>query len=131
LYACQAEYALMRAAGGSIVNIASMSGSIINRGAPHASYSAAKAAVIHLSKALAVEWAGDGIRVNSVSPGYTLTEMTMHNPPGLNATFAQQTPLGRLATVGEIAGPVLFLLSSAASFITGTDLLVDGGFCAW
>lgn len=56
LYACQAEYALMRAAGGSIVNIASMSGSIINRGAPHASYSAAKAAVIHLSKALGVEW---------------------------------------------------------------------------
>lgn len=55
----------------------------------------------------------------------------MHNPPELNAMFAEQTPLGRLATADEIAGPVLFLLSSAASFITATDLLVDGGFCAW
>ena len=117
--------------GGSIVNIASMSGSIINRGVPHAGYCAAKAAVVHLSKALGVEWAGHGVRVNSLSPGYTLTELTRHNPPELNAAFSEQTPLGRMAEVNEIAGPAIFLLSAAASYVTATDLLVDGGFCAW
>lgn len=131
LYSCQAEYQLMADHGGSIVNIASMSGSIINRSAPHAAYCTAKAGVIHLSKALAVEWASKNIRVNSVSPGYTMTELTAHNPPELNASFAQQTPMGRMAQVHEIAGPVLFLLGSESSYITATDLLVDGGFTAW
>lgn len=131
MYACQAEHELMAARGGSIVNIASMSGHIVNRGVTHAAYGAAKAAVIHLSKALAVEWATAGIRVNSVSPGYTLTEMTRLNPPEVNAGFASQTPLGRLAEVEEVAEPVVFLLGERASFVTGTDLLVDGGFCAW
>lgn len=131
LFACQAEYRSMARHGGSIVNIASMSGSIINRSAPHAAYCTAKAGVIHLSKALAVEWASQGIRVNSVSPGYTMTELTAHNPPELNASFAQQTPMGRMAQVQEIAGPVLFLLGTASSYITAVDLLVDGGFTAW
>lgn len=131
MFACQAEHELMRARGGSIVNIASMSGHIVNRGVTHAAYGAAKAAVIHLSKALAVEWAPVGIRVNSVSPGYTMTAMTRTNPPEVNAGFAAQTPLGRLAEVEEVAEPVVFLLGDRASFITGTDLLVDGGFCAW
>ncbi len=131
LFACQAQYRLMAGHGGSIVNIASMSGSIINRSAPHAAYCTAKAGVIHLSKALAVEWASKNIRVNSVSPGYTMTELTAHNPPELNASFAEQTPMGRMAEVHEIAGPVLFLLGSTSSYITATDLLVDGGFTAW
>lgn len=131
MFACQAEYELMSARGGSIVNIASMSGHIVNRGVTHAAYSAAKAGVIHLSKALAVEWAPAGIRVNSVSPGYTLTAMTRLNPPEVNAGFAAQTPLGRLADVEEVAEPVVFLLGAQSSFVTGTDLLVDGGFCAW
>ena len=131
MYACQAEHALMTGHGGSIVNIASMSGHIVNRGVTHAAYSAAKAGVIHLSKALAVEWAPLRIRVNSVSPGYTMTAMTRTNPPEVNAGFAAQTPLGRLAEVEEVAEPVVFLLGAQASFVTGTDLLVDGGFCAW
>lgn len=131
MYACQAEHALMTGHGGSIVNIASMSGHIVNRGVTHAAYSAAKAGVIHLSKALAVEWAPLNIRVNSVSPGYTMTAMTRTNPPEVNAGFAAQTPLGRLAEVEEVAEPVVFLLGAQASFVTGTDLLVDGGFCAW
>jgi NAD(P)-dependent dehydrogenase (short-subunit alcohol dehydrogenase family) len=131
MFACQAEHALMAGHGGSIVNIASMSGHIVNRGVTHAAYSAAKAGVIHLSKALAVEWAPHGIRVNSVSPGYTLTAMTRLNPPEVNAGFAAQTPLGRLAEVEEVAEPVVFLLGAQSSFVTGTDLLVDGGFCAW
>jgi NAD(P)-dependent dehydrogenase (short-subunit alcohol dehydrogenase family) len=131
MFACQAEHAVMSGRGGSIVNIASMSGHIVNRGVTHAAYCAAKAGVIHLSRALAVEWAPAGIRVNSVSPGYTLTEMTRRNPPDINAGFAAQTPLARLAEVEEVAEPVVFLLGDQASFVTGTDLLVDGGFCAW
>jgi NAD(P)-dependent dehydrogenase (short-subunit alcohol dehydrogenase family) len=130
-FSCQAEHAVMGGHGGSIVNIASMSGHIVNRGVEHAGYGAAKAGVIHLSKSLGVEWAGAGIRVNSVSPGYVLTELTRHNAPGVNESFAEQTPLGRLAGVTEVAGPVLFLLGSASSFVTATDLRVDGGFTAW
>jgi NAD(P)-dependent dehydrogenase (short-subunit alcohol dehydrogenase family) len=131
-YSCQAEYAVMRGSGGAIVNIASMSGHIINRGIPaHPAYSAAKAGVIHLTKQLAVEWVADNVRLNSVSPGYVMTEMTRRNGPEMNATFAEHTPMGRLADVTEIAAPVVFLLGAGASYITGADLLVDGGFTVW
>lgn len=124
--------ALARSGGGSIVNIASISGHVVNRGVdPHVAYGAAKAGVIHLTKGLAVEWAAEGVRVNSVSPGYVRTEMTAHNPPETLAAFAEQTPLGRLAEVHEIAAPVLFLLGPGADFVTATDLRVDGGFTAW
>ena len=117
---------------GAIVNIASMSGSIVNRGLLQAHYNASKAAVAHLTKSLAMEWAGRGIRVNAISPGYTATPM--NQPAGgrrADAQFEADTPLGRMATVDELVGPTVFLLSDAASFCTGVDLLVDGGFTCW
>ena len=130
---CRAEHAAMvRAGGGAIVNIASISGSIVNPGLTQAHYNASKAAVIHLSKSLAMEWVGEGIRVNTVSPGYTLTEMNRRDAvlPMLER-FRAQTPMGRLAEVEEMVGPTVFLLSEGASYITGHDLVVDGGLTCW
>ncbi len=130
---CQAEARAMLTAGsGSIVNIASMSGVIVNRGLMQAHYNSAKAAVIHLSKSLAIEWAQRGVRVNAISPGYTATPMNTR-PEMVHQTraFEEQTPMGRMAGVDELVGPAVFLSSKAASFCTGVDLLVDGGFCCW
>ena len=130
---CQAESRAMLEQGrGAIVNIASMSGSIVNRGLLQAHYNASKAAVIHLSRSLAMEWAQRGIRVNSISPGYTATPMNLRPEVAEQVTeFEADTPLGRMATVSELVGPAIFLLSDAASFCTGVDLLVDGGFTCW
>jgi NAD(P)-dependent dehydrogenase (short-subunit alcohol dehydrogenase family) len=130
---CQAEgRAMIANGGGAIVNIASMSGTIANRGLLQAHYNSAKAGVVHLSKSLATEWARHRVRVNSVSPGYTYTPMTQR-PEQVNAMegYAADTPVGRNAQPREIAAPVGFLLTEGASFITGADLLVDGGFCVW
>jgi NAD(P)-dependent dehydrogenase (short-subunit alcohol dehydrogenase family) len=130
---CQAEGRTMLSHGrGAIVNIASMSGSIVNRGLLQAHYNASKAAVSHLSRSLAMEWAHRGIRVNSISPGYTATPMNLRPEVAQQvAKFEADTPLGRMATVDELVGPAVFLLSDAASFCTGVDLLVDGGFTCW
>jgi len=85
--------------------------------------------VIHLSRSLAMEWAQRGIRVNSISPGYTGTPMNLRPEVADQvATFETDTPLGRMATVDELVVPAIFLVSDAASFCTGVDLLVDGGF---
>ena len=130
---CQAEARAMLEHGrGSIVNIASMSGSIVNRGLEQAHYNASKAGVIHLSRSLAMEWVSRGIRVNTISPGYTATPMNTR-PEMVHQTreFEAQTPMARMASVGEMVGPAVFLASDAASYCTGIDLLVDGGFCSW
>ena len=130
---CQAEARLMLPRGrGAIVNIASMSGSIVNRGLLQAHYNTSKAGVIHLTKSLAMEWAGRGLRVNAISPGYTLTPMNLR-PEVADArkVFERDTPMGRMATVEEMVGPAVFLCSRAASFVTGVDLIVDGGFVCW
>lgn len=130
---CQAQARAMFANGhGSIVNIASMSGVIVNRGLRQAHYNSAKAAVIHLSRSLAMEWSDRGIRVNSISPGYTATPMNSRPEVADQVRqFEADTPMGRMAGVEELVGPAVFLLSDASSFCTGVDLLVDGGFTCW
>jgi NAD(P)-dependent dehydrogenase (short-subunit alcohol dehydrogenase family) len=130
---CQAEGRVMLPRKrGSIVNIASMSGSIVNRGLLQVHYNTSKAGVIHLTKSFAMEWADRGLRVNAISPGYTLTPMNIR-PEVAEQTkqFAADTPMRRMATPDEMAGPAVFLCSQAASFVTGIDLIVDGGFVCW
>jgi len=130
---CRVEARAMFTRGrGSIVSVASMSGSIVNRGLLQAHYNASKAGVIHLSKSLAMEWSDRGLRVNTISPGYTLTPMNAR-PEVADARkrFEADTPLGRMATVDELVGPAVFLCSDASSFCTGIDLIVDGGFVCW
>ncbi|RWH70122.1 SDR family oxidoreductase [Mesorhizobium sp.] len=130
---CQAEARVMlpRRAG-SIINIASMSGTIVNRGLTQAHYNSSKAAVIHMSKSLAMEWADRGLRVNVVSPGYTLTPMNKRPEVAEQIKiFKRDTPMGRMAAPEEMVGPTVFLASRASSFVTGLDLIVDGGYVCW
>ncbi|GAA3522879.1 SDR family oxidoreductase [Amycolatopsis ultiminotia] len=130
---CKAEgIAMMRNGGGSIVNIGSISASIANRGLSQVHYNSAKAGVVHLTKSLAVEWSGRGVRVNAVSPGYTATPMARHPEvwPHVQA-YVKDIPLGRMAEPDELVGPAVFLLSAAGSYCTGVDLLVDGGATVW
>jgi NAD(P)-dependent dehydrogenase (short-subunit alcohol dehydrogenase family) len=124
----------MLAAGrGSIVNIASMSGLIVNRPQPQVAYNVSKAGVIMLTKSLAAEWAPLGVRVNAVAPGYVRTAMTAAR---LDTDEAKElwiggTPIGRPGEPAEIAAAVLFLLGDAASFVAGETLVVDGGYTVW
>jgi NAD(P)-dependent dehydrogenase (short-subunit alcohol dehydrogenase family) len=117
--------------GGSIVNLASVMG--LSGGLfPNASYQAAKGGVVNLTRALALEWAADGIRVNAVAPTYVNTELTAQifsNPQLLN-TVMQHTPLGRLPEADDVAAAVLYLCSDAARCITGIVLPVDSGYLA-
>ena len=132
-FSCQAEAnAMLKHGKGSIINIASMSGVIVNRGLNQVHYNASKAGVIHMSKSMAMEWVGRGVRVNSISPGYTATPMNTR-PEMVHQTkeFEEQTPMHRMASVDEMVGPAVFLASDASSYCTGVDLLVDGGFCCW
>jgi NAD(P)-dependent dehydrogenase (short-subunit alcohol dehydrogenase family) len=131
---CRAVGKIMLQQGyGSIVNIASMSGSIVNKPQPQAHYNASKAAVIMLTKSLAAEWADRNVRVNCVSPGYIGTEMTKKGMSNevWKEFWLEMTPMKRVGQPQEVANAVLFLASDAATFATGTDLIVDGGYSSW
>jgi NAD(P)-dependent dehydrogenase (short-subunit alcohol dehydrogenase family) len=118
------------AGGGSIVNIGSMSGFIVNRPQWQPAYNASKAAVHHLTKSLAVEWAPHGIRVNALAPGYVRTDMAPVDRPEFRRHWIEDCPQQRFALPEEIAPSVVFLASDAASFVTGSILVADGGYTA-
>jgi NAD(P)-dependent dehydrogenase (short-subunit alcohol dehydrogenase family) len=133
LWACSlAVGAHMRERGsGSVVNIGSISALIVNRPQMQPAYNASKAAVHHLTKSLAAEWAPLGIRVNALAPGYVKTEMAPVDRPEFKRHWIDDTPQQRYALPEEIAPSVVFLASDAASFITGSVLVADGGYTAW
>ncbi|ODV91462.1 hypothetical protein CANCADRAFT_71235 [Tortispora caseinolytica NRRL Y-17796] len=112
---------------GSLIFTASMSGHIVNFPQMQAAYNCAKAAVIHLAKSLAVEWAAFA-RVNSVSPGYIGTELSNFVDPDIRAKWQSFIPLGREADPRELVGTYLLLASDASTYTTGCDIVVDGGY---
>ena len=112
---------------GSIVNTASMSAHIINTPQTIANYCASKGGVLLLTKALAVEWAKYNIRVNCVSPGYMATELVAEMK-NMHEEWISKIPAGRLGVPEDLVGAYVYLLSDAARYTTGTDLIVDGGY---
>jgi NAD(P)-dependent dehydrogenase (short-subunit alcohol dehydrogenase family) len=134
-WCAQAEARVMLAAGyGKIINTASMSAHIANIPQRQAAYNASKAGVHHLTRTLASEWAARGVRVNSISPGYTrtlLVENLLGTPEGMKMKDAwlPLIPQGKMAEVTELQGAVVYLASGASDYMTGTDILIDGGYC--
>lgn len=116
--------------GGSINNTASMSAHIVNVPQPQCAYNASKAAVIQLTKSLAIEWARRGVRVNSLSPGYIGTELTLNSPTliPLIEKWNEMAPLGRMGRPEELAAICVYLAGDASSFTTGADFVIDGAF---
>ena len=129
---CQAEGRTMLQQGsGSIINVVSISSHTVNRPQLHGHYNAAKAGAYQLTRVCAAEWAGRGVRVNSISPGHTLTPMTAHADDDMKNAWLANTPMGRLGVPADYQGAVVFLASDASSYATGHDLVVDGGYTLW
>ncbi|KFX95930.1 hypothetical protein O988_05557 [Pseudogymnoascus sp. VKM F-3808] len=129
-----ARHMIASGKGGSIVLIGSMSGTVANRGLICPAYNASKAAVLQLARNLASEWGMHNIRVNSLSPGYIVTQMVtelFERYPERETDWPSQNMLGRLSTPEQYRGAAVFLLSDASSFMTGADLRMDGGHSAW
>ena len=117
---------------GSIVNMSSMSGFIVNRPQSQSAYNTAKAAIAHFTKSLAAEWAKYNVRVNAIAPGYIKTPMTAK---GLESEKGKEwlamTPMGRAGEPFELKGLALYLASGASSFVTGSVVQIDGGYTCW
>jgi NAD(P)-dependent dehydrogenase (short-subunit alcohol dehydrogenase family) len=119
---------MVSAGGGVIVNIGSISAMIVNRPQMQPAYNASKAAVHQLTKSLAAEWAPLGVRVNALAPGYTKTEMAPVDRPEFRARWIDDVPMQRYAFPDEYGPALVFLASDASSFVTGTTLVMDGGY---
>ena len=124
---------MLAAKSGAIVNIGSMSGFIVNKPQEQAFYNASKAAVHHLTKSLAAEWGARGVRVNAVAPTYINTPLNafVKSDPKMYDAWINGTPMGRMGEVEEIASVVLFLAGRGASLMTGSIVVVDGGYTCW
>ena len=136
-YCTQAEGRTMLAAGyGKIVNTASLSAHIVNHPQHQVAYNASKAGVLHLTRSLAAEWATRGVRVNSISPGYTRTALVdrfIQEPVGAEKypVWMDRTPMGRMGEVGDLVGAIVYLASEVSDFMTGHDMVIDGGYLTW
>ncbi|MDR0554761.1 MAG: glucose 1-dehydrogenase [Treponema sp.] len=133
----QAEAREMLSRGyGKIINTASMSAHVSNTPQNQCAYNASKAGVLHLTRSLAAEWAPQNIRVNSISPGYTKTALVdklLESPEGktMLPKWLEKIPLGRMASPEDLQGAVVYLASPASDYMTGADLVIDGGYCCW
>jgi NAD(P)-dependent dehydrogenase (short-subunit alcohol dehydrogenase family) len=125
--------AMLDQGGGVIVNVGSMSGDIVNYPQQQANYNASKAAVHHLTRSLAAEWAARGVRVNSVAPTYIETDLTKEAAADTEVSrhWIDGTPMGRLGQPEEIASVILFLAGEASSLMTGAVVSADGGYTCW
>ncbi len=121
---------MIKQKSGSIINTASMSGRVVNFPQPQVGYNASKAAVMQLSKSMAVEWVRHNVRVNSLSPGYIYTEMTCLGKEEWRKVWEENCPMLRMGYPQELVGMLLYLSSDYASFLTGQDILIDGAFSA-
>lgn len=128
-FTCLAAYHHMRQGGGSIINIGSLAS---HAGWPlAAAYAASKHGVIALTKTFASEWANDGVRVNSISPGFYLTDLNRARmSEARKQSVIAHTPMGRFGEVNELVGTAMFLASDDSAFVTGIDIAVDGGYLA-
>jgi NAD(P)-dependent dehydrogenase (short-subunit alcohol dehydrogenase family) len=125
---------MLKQGKGSIVNIGSMSGFIVNKPQPQSFYNASKAAVHHMTRSLAAEWGARGVRVNAVAPTYIETPLTafgIKENPEMYKVWLEMTPMGRVGQPDEIASVVHFLASDASSLMTGAIVLADGGYVCW
>lgn len=124
----EAAHIMIPQKSGSIINIGSISARTVNVPQPQAVYNTSKAGVVMLTKTMAVEWAKYGIRVNAISPGYMKTEMTLSAMSHLFPAWEALTPMNRLGAPEELRGALIFLASDASSYMTGHDLVIDGGY---